>query len=261
VIKRYWFHVLAILLLVVSVGLNVVLYRFAEDRYREVHGLRLDPTSERRFSSLNANLAPPATGDSRIVFFGDSRIADWERLPEVSKAQLVNRGRGGETTEQLLLRLERDVIALQPDVVVLQAGVNDLVSIGVFPHRSAEIIENCQRNLEQIVSRIEKADIPVVVMTILPVGRVPLKRQPVWSEQTRDAVEQINDRLRERSPSGAAGTDSVVLDCDAAVADASRTKPSYELDTLHLNPSGYKALNALLEPVLASLVQAGGSAQ
>ena len=253
---KRWFYVSAGLLVVLSIsaGLNLGLYRFAEAQYRALHRVRLDPTSARHFRSANAALPAPDPGDARIVFFGDSRIADWEPLPSVPGAQLVNRGRGGETTEQLLLRLERDVVALSPDVVVLQAGVNDLVAIGPLPQRAREIVERCHSNLEQIVARLEAADIRVVVMTILPAGAVPLQRRPVWSDQTRDAIELINDRLRSTDR---AGTGSVVVDCDAAVGGGRRMMPDYELDTLHLNALGYETLEALIEPILAGLVQSG----
>lgn len=250
--RQLWLRIPLLLLLLASMGLNVVLYRFAEDQFREVRKVRLDPISERRFEAENAALSPPGPGVARIIFFGDSRIADWEDLPDVPGTQIVNRGRGGETTEQMLLRLERDVIGLSPDVVVLQAGVNDLASLGVLPNRAEGIVETCRSNLERIITRMQEADIRVVVMTILPAGRVPLQRRPVWSERTRDAIEALNDQLRSADYTG---TGSVVVDVDAVIAEGRRMKPSYELDTLHVNASGYEVLNTLLEPILADLVE------
>ncbi len=243
------------LVLLGSIGLNVALYRFAEAQYREVRQVRLDPSSERRFVAANAALEPAGDGVARVVFFGDSRIALWDDLPQSPGTQLVNRGRGGETTQQMLLRLERDVIDLAPDVVVLQAGVNDLTTLPLFPHRAAEIIENCRKNLDAMIARMQAARIRVVVMTILPAGTVTLGRRPMWSETTRDAIDQINRALRSTDRSG---TGSVVVDCDPVIARGQWIKPDYERDTVHINARGYEALNALIEPVLARLV-AGGS--
>lgn len=254
--RQRWLYVFVFLLLLISVSLNVLLYGFGESQYREVHRVRLDPTSERIFAPKNAALLTLDPGVARIVFFGDSRISSWEHLPTVPGTQIVNRGRSGETTAQMLLRLDRDVIALAPDVVVIQAGVNDLKSIGIFPHRAEEIIESCRRNLEKIVERLTEADIRVVVLTILPVGTVPLKRRPVWSEQTRDAIEQVNEQLRSTDYSRKS---FVLVDCDSVIAEGRRIKPTYELDTLHVNAFGYEALNALVEPVLTSILQDAGS--
>ena len=108
----------------------------------------------------------------------------------------MNRGVGGETTEQVLLRLDRDVLAPRPGVVVVQVGVNDLRSLALFPGREAEIVGRCEANLRAIVGRLRERGAVVVVTTIFPVGRVELARRPIWSDATIDAIDRVNRSLR-----------------------------------------------------------------
>ena len=82
----------------------------------------------------------------KIIFFGDS-ISEANRnhfdekdlgtgyvkiaagklrlLYPDSDFVILNRGVGGDRTEQLLARVEQDVVQEDPDVVVLQVGIND----------------------------------------------------------------------------------------------------------------------------------------
>ena len=110
---------LATAALVVSVLVNVALLRYSISEYRRAQKVRLDPAGAGRFDEANRNLPAPAQGEVRILLFGDSRVANWKPLPTLAGAQLVNRGHGGDTTAQLLLRLDRDVLTLQPGIVLL----------------------------------------------------------------------------------------------------------------------------------------------
>ena len=64
------------------------------------------------------------------MFFGDSITASWND-PQKSGGfflgkPYVNRGISSQTTPQMLIRFEQDVIALKPQVVVILAGTNDI---------------------------------------------------------------------------------------------------------------------------------------
>ena len=69
-----------IALLIVSVELNVVLYRTAIDYYRGLLGVRLDPTGETALYPPSAELAAIEPGKKRVVFAGDSSISMWEAI-------------------------------------------------------------------------------------------------------------------------------------------------------------------------------------
>src|ERR1041385_8435061 len=79
-----------------------------------------------RYRQANLALGLPAPGESRIVFMGDSLTDGW-RLEEYFRDKpYINRGIGGQTTPQMLIRFRPDVIELQPRAVIILAGTNDI---------------------------------------------------------------------------------------------------------------------------------------
>ena len=235
--------ILALLLglLTGSTLVNVALFRLSLKFYREMMNVRLDPTDASR------SFKTPEPGRSRIVYLGDSRVEYWLDPPGLATWQVLNRGIGGETTAQVLLRLDRDVLALNPQIVVLQAGVNDLRTLGLFAGENDAITRRCLSNLETIIDRLRTRGVVVVVTTIFPVGRVDLLRRPVWSDATIDAIDRVNQRLRALARPGV-----LVLDADKILRRDQRIEPTFAADLLHLSPSGYEALNESLRSVLES---------
>ena len=231
-------------LLLGSLALNAGLAYIAWKEYRGGQRLRLTPVDREHFETANHALEP--AGDRpRVILFGDSRIHQWIPSPAVQGAQVVNRGIGGETTAQCLLRLDRDVLALNPDVVVLQLGINDLKTIGLFPDREDEIVADCRRNLREIVRRVEEAGARPVVLTIFPVGQVGWLRSPFWSAKTEQAIDSINHEIVGQADLGLS-----VVDCDEIFRSGGRMDQAFSRDTLHLNRRGYKALNDRVVPIL-----------
>lgn len=82
-----------------------------------------------RYREANRTLAPAAAGEARVVFTGDSITDNWQQ-PRFGGffpgKPYVDRGIGGQTTPQMLLRFRPDVIDLKPKVVVILAGTNDI---------------------------------------------------------------------------------------------------------------------------------------
>ena len=242
--SRRWIVGLSILLLVSLVG-NGFLARLVREQYRGMVRVRLDPTSEARFGLLNAEQVPVPTGEKRIVFAGASRIDMWRKLPSVAGCQMVNRGQSHDTSAQLLLRLERDVIALKPDLVFLEIGVNDLKSIGALPDEERAIIDRLKTNRTAIIDRLNRAGIHVIVSTIYPFGDISLARRPVWSDRTLEARDETNREVRQLNRPLV-----TLFDADAIFAVDGRMKAEYQLDELHLNEAGYEALNRAVAPII-----------
>jgi len=235
--------------LVISLGLNAVFYRTGLAWYRDGVEVRLDPTRDAHFRRANEELSAVGPGEHRIVFIGDSRIEQWPDLPQPAGCQSVNRGSGGETTTQVALRLDRDVIRLHPDVAVVQAGINDLKAVGVVSIPEDEIIAKCERNLHTIVSRLRQSGVRVILITVLPIGPVELARRPVWSNATLTAVERVNETIR------GMGCDGVtVVDCDPDMMVNGRMNPNYARDAFHLTPAGYEALARVVTPALYAAI-------
>jgi hypothetical protein len=97
---------------------------------RKIAALASPPT--RLFSKENGAL-PPKGGRRR----GDSSIARWPMEQLSERWQFVNRGVGGETVGQVAQRFDADPLSLDPDVIVLSAGGNDLIAADFLESRRA----------------------------------------------------------------------------------------------------------------------------
>ena len=124
-------------------------------------------------------------------------------MPRLEGFEFINRGIGGETTAQLRMRFKPDVLALKPDVVILQLGINDLVVLGAAPNRALVLlgvapnhatatIQQCQDNLKVLVEKLTKQAIEVILLTIIPPAKLNLARMLVWSERIGQSVVEIN---------------------------------------------------------------------
>ena len=70
--------------------------------------------------------------EHRVVFMGDSITQDWGiyNAGFFEANGYINRGISGQTTSEMLARFRRDVIDLQPKVVVILGGINDIAGNG-----------------------------------------------------------------------------------------------------------------------------------
>jgi lysophospholipase L1-like esterase len=229
---------------VASVGLNYVLYKQARQYYTEMNTVRLDPLGLRAFEGAS----PPTTDEPLVVFYGDSRAADWPP-PDAGAYAFVNRGVDAQTTAQVLGRFAHDVVPLQPAVVVIQVGINDLKAIPLLPGEKQAIIDHCEENIGRLVEEARDLGATVVLTTIFPAGKVPLERRLFWSDDVGAAVEEVNDYIR-----SLAADDVVLLDAYSLLADEKGViKPEYGQDLLHVTPAGYERLNAELAPIITGL--------
>jgi lysophospholipase L1-like esterase len=219
-----------------SVALNIFLYGQLKKYYVELNQVRLDPLG---LSYYNPAPKPKDKDDTqRVILFGDSRAADWP-APNIEGYEFYNRGVGGQTSAQTSQRFDFHLSDLDPDIVVIQVGVNDLKTIPLMPEDRNVIIDLCRSNIRQMVEDAKALGATVIVTTILPVGEVPLIRQPVWSDDIAQAIYEVNgyiDSLQD---------DRVfVFDGFSAIADEQGRMPEdYRKDELHLNAQGYRALN------------------
>jgi lysophospholipase L1-like esterase len=226
--------------------LNVLLYRWVQSQYLELNQMRLDPLGLSRYPTgpepNSMNHRP------RVIFFGDSRAYAWQP-PDIQGYEFINRGINGQTTEQSLRRYDYHVRPLNPSVVVIQIGVNDLKNIALFPDQKQSIITNCKNNIEQIVEKSLNTQATVILTTIFPTGEIPFYRQPFWSNEVDLAIREVNMFL------STLATEKVILFDNVPILTNGKDNvlPTYSLDELHLNQSGYKVLNQKLAQILESL--------
>jgi lysophospholipase L1-like esterase len=244
--KRIWLPIFISVLffLVISAGLNYYLFQKSWQYYLALNSTRLDP--------LGLSAYPTArdaqSGNHRvIVFFGDSRAASWTVSDEMAHDFVIlNRGTGAQTTSQLAGRFEAHVMSLEPDILIFQAGINDLKTIPLFPSERDRIVAQCKANIETMVKTAEQAEIHVVLTTIFPLGQIPIERRLFWSEDVAIAIDEVNLFIRSLESDHVSILETALyLANDKDIVDS-----RYRYDFLHINDLGYEALNNGLIPII-----------
>lgn len=203
---------------------------------------------------LQGTIQAPSCDRDRgaAVIIGDSRISQWP-MRLFQDGLVVNKGIAGETTLQLTARFQRDVLACPPRVMLIAAGINDLVAASLAPDATArEIIARVPDILIAMAEAAARSGVAVSVATVIPPARPDLLRRTVWSEAIRSYVRDVNARLRAHPWTGA-----VTLVDFAAALDARGTgilPDKFRRDTLHLNAAAYECLTLLLPFSSASTV-------
>jgi len=210
-----------------------------------------------RYAAANAALSPPRPGEARVVFFGDSITDNWSKAGYggfFPGKPYLNRGIGGQTTAQMLVRFRADVLALKPRVVVILAGTNDVAG-----NAGTVTLEATLDNLASMAELARLHGIGVVLASALPVsddkkdaGGWPLLRTHDRPTETLRALNRwLADRARTKG--------DVYLDYFSALADAhGLLKPELNDDGLHPNAAGYAVMAPLAEAGIARAV--GGRA-
>ena len=221
-----------------SVALNFFLFGQLKKYYIELNQVRLDPLGLSYYNPAPKLDDKGAT--KRVVILGDSRAADWD-VPNVDGYEFINRGVGGQTSAQVSQRFDFHLENLEPDIVIIQVGINDLKAIPLMPDSRNIIIDLCRANIRQMVEDSKALGATVIVTTILPVGEVPLIRQPVWSDDIAQAIYEVNGYIDSLDDDD---DQVVVFDGFSAIADGQGLIPEdHRKDELHLNKQGYITLN------------------
>ena len=202
--------------------------------------LRDDWASLARYREANARLGPPRAGEPRVVFFGNSITDAWARYFDTMfpDKPYVGRGISGQTTPQMLVRFRQDVIALEPAVVVILAGTNDIAG-NTGPSTQAMI----EDNLISMVELAKANGISVVLSSVLPAHDYR------WRPGLEPApkIVALNAWMRDY----ASTHDVVYLDYHSAMADERQGLGS-ELseDGVHPNEAGYRVMAPLAEQAI-----------
>jgi lysophospholipase L1-like esterase len=225
-----------------SAILNLVLFNSTQQYYRELNLTRLDPLGLTVYAIEKNKPVKSSSNKLKVVFFGDSRAADWSKPSDLDRFEFINRGIGSQTTSQVIERYDDHIVPLEAEILVIQVGINDLKAISLFPHLKNQIIDRCQANIEQIVREARKQNTRVILSTIFPVGKLPIARRLFWSKDVDLARDEVNEFIE-----GLAAKDVLIFDTKSVLANENGVvKDEYSLNFIHLNETGYKALNQKL---------------
>ena len=196
------------------------------------------------YKKRNRELGLTGENEKRIVFMGDSITEEWSNLyPEFfSGNNYINRGIGGQTTPQMLIRFKPDAIDLKPDVIVILAGTNDIAG-NTGPSTVRMITDNIFSMAELAIAY----DIIVVLASILPVY------QYSWADDVIDPpsmIDSVNSKIKEYVENQGL----IYLDFYSSMVDDQKgLKLDYTGDGVHPNEAGYKVMSAIADDIISRL--------
>jgi len=196
-----------------------------------------------RYRAANARLKPPAAGENRVVFFGDSITDSWALPTYFPGKPYLNRGIGGQTTSQLLVRFRQDVIDLAPKVVVILAGTNDIAG-----NTGPMSLEETEANFSSMIELGRVHGIRTVVSSVLPVHNYTPQSALTFPIRPPEKIAELNRWLK----STCAANGCVYLDYTAAMVDGhGLMKRELAIDGLHPLRAGYQIMAPLAEAAIA----------
>lgn len=197
----------------------------------------------RKYQDENSKLPPPAPGENRIIFMGNSITEFWKANDPGYFASYVNRGISGQTTPQMLVRFREDVINLKPAVVVILAGINDIAQ-NTGPIK----LEDTFGNIVSMAELARAEHIKVVMSSVLPANHFPWRPAIIPTEK----VIALNKMLKDY----AEANNIVYLDYYSAMVDNQKGLPSnLSGDGVHPNLAGYKVMEPLAEKAIAEALK------
>ncbi len=197
-----------------------------------------------RYRDANTALTPPKTGENRVVFFGDSITDIWHLDEYFPGKPYVNRGIGGQTTPQMLVRFRQDVIDLQPKVVIILAGTNDIAG-NTGPMR----LEDIEADYASLADLARANNIKVIYSSVLPVHNYTDRSKDFFAQRSPEKILALNAWLK--SYCAAAANGCTYLDYfSAMVDDKGLMKKDLADDGLHPNAAGFKIMAPLAEAAI-----------
>ena len=192
------------------------------------------------YKEENTRLSPPSVDENRIVFFGNSITIGWlHKVPEFFEGKpYINRGIGGQTTPQMLVRFRPDVIDLQPKVVVILAGTNDIAG-----NTGPSTLKMIADNIFSMCELAEANHIKVVISSVLPVYDYP------W-EQGLEPAQKIID-LNALLKKYAVENGHVYVDYFIKMVDSRNgLQQGLTYDGVHPDKAGYEIMGPLVETAI-----------
>lgn len=191
-----------------------------------------------RYAGANAELARRPFA----VLFGDSITDVWASKDSAffTGNNLVGRGISGQTTSQILVRMQCDVVALKPKYVVILCGIND---IALNPGHAVDA-EAAVANIKSMCDIARAHKIRPVLCTLLPSYNIK------WRKDLGDVLAQVQE-YNSLIVAYAAVNRLKVVDYYSLFADGEGRMPrQYSSDTVHPNMEGYRLMEECLMKVL-----------
>ncbi|WP_334161807.1 SGNH/GDSL hydrolase family protein [Phenylobacterium sp.] len=194
-----------------------------------------------RYRADNAATPPPRSDQPRVVFMGDSITEGWRRFdPDFFEANgYLGRGISGQTTPQMLVRFQPDVIALKPRVAHLMAATNDIAG-----NTGPTTLQAVQDNIVAMTTLARANGVRMVLAAVPPAADFPWRK----GMEPAPKIAELNAWLK----AYAAREGLVFVDYGEVLGDAAGAmRPEFSRDGVHPNPAGYAAMQPLARRAIA----------
>lgn len=218
----------------------------AKGKIAQVKQMQMDYAQLARYAAANRSLSPPTANENRVVFLGNSITEGWIAADSTFFADhsFIGRGISGQTSPQLLLRFRQDVVDLQPKVVVIHIGTNDIAE-NTGPYDPVFTMSNIQSMTE-----IAQANgIKVILAAVLPATKFE------WNRALGDRsamVVNLNQRIKEYAKEKGIP----YLDYHTAMKNAANgMSPDLAADGVHPTPKGFEIMKNIALPIIQEILQ------
>jgi lysophospholipase L1-like esterase len=207
--------------------------------------LRTDWPWLAKYKEADLKLAAPAADENRVVFMGDSITEGWHfegADGSFPGKPYINRGISGQTSPQMLVRFRQDVINLQPRIVVILAGTNDIAG------NSGPISnEDIEANYASLADLARANNIRVIFSSVLPVHNYTPKSQDFFAQRPMDRILALNKWLKDYC----AANKLIYLDYfPAMIDDKGLLQRDLADDGLHPNKAGFAIMAPMAEKAI-----------
>jgi alpha-L-fucosidase len=197
-----------------------------------------------RFQDANLEVGPPSKKESRVVFMGNSITEKWGIYDSAffSTNPYINRGISGQVTSQMLIRFRPDVIQLQPEVVVILAGTNDIAQ-----NQGPITLEQIAGNIFSMAELARANGIKVVLCSVLPA--ISYSWRP--GIEPADQIVALNKMIKDYAKHNKID----YVDFYASMVNADKgLKKEYGRDTVHPNLTGYRIMETMVEKAINEVI-------
>lgn len=174
-----------------------------------------------------------------VVFMGDSITEGWKAIdPAYFGEGRIDRGISGQTTPQMVLRFDQDVIALHPAVVHIMAGTNDIAG-----NTGPMTLAQTEANIRRMAELAHRHGIGVVIGSVLPARAFPWRKDVQPAAQIVQLNQWLRDYARRRG--------FVYADYYNAMAEPDGGLPArLSADGVHPNAAGYAVMRPIAEAAI-----------
>ena len=225
----------------------------AQDGYESAHSLELYRESHAsmfmndygqlaRYHDADATVGQPAPGEQRVVFFGDSITDIWKLDESFPGKHYINRGIGGQTTPQMLVRYRADVLDLKPAVVVILAGTNDIAG-----NTGVETLDQIEDDYATMAELARVHGVRVVFSSVMPINAYNPTALKFFLQRSPQKVLALNEWLKKYC----ADNGLIYLDYFSALVDGNGSlRKELTQDGLHPNAGGFAVMAPLAQAAI-----------